>query len=98
MTTTELVENICRIGGVLILHGDSIKFRLPESASDLVPLLRAEKAAVISILQKRGGMIASFPHCPHCASYALYRRNNIGPFECQTCGLQNVDEAVARRN
>jgi len=32
--------------GVLTLDGDSIKFQLPESASHLVPLLRAEKVAV----------------------------------------------------
>jgi hypothetical protein len=38
-----------------------------------------------------------FPHCPRCASYALYRRNNIGNYECQTCGLIDITEAVARR-
>ncbi len=97
MTAIELVENIRRIGGVLTLDGDSIKFRLPQSAYHLVPLLRADKAAVISVLRAHGGMVATLPHCPLCASYALYRRNNTGPFECQTCGLQDIDEAVARR-
>jgi hypothetical protein len=38
-----------------------------------------------------------FPHCPHCASYALYRQNNIGPYECQTCGLGKIEESLARR-
>jgi Zn ribbon nucleic-acid-binding protein len=38
-----------------------------------------------------------FPHCPRCASYALYRRNNAGVYECQTCGLQDIDEVTARR-
>ena len=39
----------------------------------------------------------AFPHCPRCASYALYRPNNIGDYECLTCGLRNIAEAVARR-
>jgi hypothetical protein len=38
-----------------------------------------------------------FPHCPRCASYDLYRRNNIGDYECQTCGLREIEEFVARR-
>jgi Zn ribbon nucleic-acid-binding protein len=27
----------------------------------------------------------------------LYRKDNIGIFECQTCGLQDIHESVARR-
>jgi len=38
-----------------------------------------------------------FPHCPKCASYALYRKNNAGNYECQTCGESGITEAVARR-
>jgi len=38
-----------------------------------------------------------FPHCPKCASYALYRQNNIGKYECLTCGLSDIPEEVARR-
>lgn len=41
--------------------------------------------------------VAVFPHCPRCASYALYRRNNIGSYECQTCGLLDISEESARR-
>lgn len=26
-----------------------------------------------------------FPRCPKCASYALYRQNNVGNYECMTC-------------
>ena len=44
-----------------------------------------------------GGRIAAFPHCPRCRSYALYRRNNTGNYECQTCGLLEIEESVARR-
>jgi hypothetical protein len=38
-----------------------------------------------------------FPHCPRCASYALYRKNNVGNYECHTCSLQGITEEVARR-
>jgi len=40
--------------------------------------------------------MAAFPHCPRCASYALYRENNIGDYQCQSCGLQNIEESTAR--
>ena len=36
------------------------------------------------------------PDCPKCASYALYRETNRGNYECQTCGLQNIEEQIAR--
>jgi Zn ribbon nucleic-acid-binding protein len=35
---------------------------------------------------------SSFPHCPRCASYSLYRKNNVGSYECLTCGLRDIDE------
>jgi hypothetical protein len=38
-----------------------------------------------------------FPHCPKCAGYSLYRKNNVGSYECMTCGLQDISEEVARR-
>jgi hypothetical protein len=37
------------------------------------------------------------PHCPKCASYALYRKNGIGDYECQTCGERKISEEVSRR-
>ena len=37
------------------------------------------------------------PHCPRCASYALYRKNNVGKYQCETCGLTDISETVARR-
>ena len=39
----------------------------------------------------------SFPYCPRCLSYALYRPNNVGYYECQTCGLEGISEDVAQR-
>lgn len=38
-----------------------------------------------------------FPHCPRCASYDLYRKDNQGDYECETCGLNDISETVARR-
>jgi len=38
-----------------------------------------------------------FPHCPRCASYALYRRNNVGNYACLTCELRDISEETARR-
>jgi Zn ribbon nucleic-acid-binding protein len=49
------------------------------------------------LLRKAGGRIAEFPHCPRCCSYALYRKNNIGVYECETCGLKGIEEHIARR-
>lgn len=39
----------------------------------------------------------AFPHCPKCGSFALYRPNNIGNYECMSCQLQDISEEVARR-
>lgn len=44
-----------------------------------------------------GEWVSILPHCPRCASYALYRKDNIGLYECQTCGLQEIEESTARR-
>lgn len=38
-----------------------------------------------------------FPHCPGCASYYLYRKGNVGNYQCETCGLTEISETVARR-
>lgn len=44
-----------------------------------------------------GERVTVFPHCPRCASYALYRKNNLGDYECLTCGLLDIEESTARR-
>jgi|SRR6516162_26571 hypothetical protein len=97
MKAVDLVEAVKRAGGVLALDGDGIEFRLPEWAAHFIEPLRQQKAEVIKLLQARGERVASFPHCPKCASYALYRRDNTGNYECQTCGLQEITEGLARR-
>jgi hypothetical protein len=51
----------------------------------------------VGLPAENGDCGRSFPHCPRCASYALYRKNNVGKHECQTCELQDIDETAARR-
>lgn len=97
MSTTELVETIRKAGGVLTLDGDGIECDLPPDTAHLLPLLRERKPEVIAILQVHGGRMAAFPHCPRCASYDLYRRDNLGTYQCESCGLVDIPEDVARR-
>lgn len=97
MTTEDLVETVRQSGGVLRLDGDTVRCSLPSAAARLAGELRERKPELISLLQRRGGRVANFPHCPRCASYALYRKDNIGAYECMTCGLWDIDEAGARR-
>ena len=97
MSAAELVRAIKAKGGVLSLDGGQVKFQLPEDAVCMLALLRERKSEVIEILRASGGRVATFPHCPRCSSYAMYRRNNVGAYECQTCGLQDIAEVKARR-
>jgi hypothetical protein len=48
-------------------------------------------------LQEANSECRTFPHCPRCASYDLYRPNNHSNYECQSCGLTEVKEGIARR-
>lgn len=97
MTTTELIDAVARAGGVLKIERDGVRCWLPIAAAHLASQLRERKPEVVSLLRMQGGRVATFPHCPRCASYALYRQHNEGKFECQTCGLQNIEEHIARR-
>jgi hypothetical protein len=98
MNLQAIVREIERAGGVLKLEAESIvRFMLPPGLENLMDVLRAHKPELIGLLKNRGGRVAAFPHCPRCANYALYRKDNIGAYECQTCGLQNIEEQVARR-
>jgi len=44
-----------------------------------------------------GRRVTVFPHCPHCSSFYLYRQNNVGNYQCESCGLVDIPEDVARR-
>jgi hypothetical protein len=97
VTTDELVEAVKRAGGVLELRGESVRCTLPRCVVHLADRLRECKPELIATLQGRGGRVATFPHCPRCASYDLYRKNNVGKYECETCGLEQIEEHEARR-
>jgi Zn ribbon nucleic-acid-binding protein len=97
MSTDEVIETVRRFGGVLKLEGDSVRCWLPEAAAHLAGELKGRKPELVALLQRNGGRVAAFPHCPRCASYALYRKGNIGNYECVTCGLQEIEESIARR-
>lgn len=98
MTVETLVDQLIRGGGVLTLkEGDEVRYRVPENVEHLVEELRPFKPELIEMLRRAGGRLAAFPHCPRCASYALYRENNLGDYECQTCHLENIEESTARR-
>ncbi len=97
MPAIELVERLKQAGAILTIHsGGRIQIKAPPTAEWLVDQLGTHKAELIEILQARGGRIATFPHCPNCAGYALYRQRGIGNFECLTCGAQEITEATAR--
>ena len=92
-----LVDEIIRRGGTLKLEGDdTVRYRLPDDAAHLVGELKEHKPELVELLRRAGGRMAASPHCPRCASYALYRENNIGDYQCQSCGLQNIEESTAR--
>lgn len=97
MSVQSLVDEILRHGGTLALSGDTVMYRLPKDAAHLAGELKQRKPELVELLRREGGRIATFPHCPKCASYALNRKDNIGDFECLTCGLQNIEEEIARR-
>lgn len=96
MSTAELIESVKRAGGILELDGDKLRCQLPKDAVHFAELLRERKPELIEIVKARGGRVANFPHCPRCGSYHLYRENNVGKYECQSCFLQSVDESTAR--
>jgi len=48
-------------------------------------------------LSETGAGSVSFPQCPACGSFFLYRQSNRGAYECETCGLAEIDESAARR-
>jgi hypothetical protein len=93
-----VVDQIRRAGGVLELETEkSIRIMLPRGMEDLTEVLRDSKVELMDLLRREGGRIANFPHCPRCASYALYREGNVGLYECMTCGCWEIEESVARR-
>jgi Zn ribbon nucleic-acid-binding protein len=93
----ELIQIVESAGGRFIVDGDRLGIVPKQAAAPVIDALREHKRELIDIVKARGGRIATFPHCPKCSSYSLYRKNNIGNYECQTCGLRDIEECTARR-
>lgn len=92
----ELAIAIERAGGTMILDGESVRISLPDELAHLLPALKENKPAIVAMLHRIGGRIAHFPMCPQCGAYCLYRKNNVGAYECQRCGRQGIEEKDAR--
>ncbi len=97
MTAAELIEAVKMAGGVLKVEGDNVRCWLPKDAAHLAGKLKERKPELVALLRAQGGRAATFPHCPRCVSYALFRMDNTGIYECLTCGLMGIEESLARR-
>jgi hypothetical protein len=81
----------------------ALLFELADGGTDAASLVHAQQSAAPPgwfqkiELGERALRTKVFPHCPNCASYDLYRKNNIGNYECLTCGLFDISEEFARR-
>lgn len=53
MRALEVVEAILAAGGALALHGDRIRYQIPEQAAPLVDELRRHKPDVVHLLRQR---------------------------------------------
>ena len=97
MNLQTVVDQIARNGGILELNPeDRIRVALPQGMGNLMDVLRERKPELLELLRRVGGRVAQFPRCTQCHSYALYRQNSVGDFECLTCGLQGIEEPAAR--
>lgn len=92
----ELAIAVERGGGTMTLAGENIEVFLPDDLVHLVSELKEHKPEIVGLLRRVGGRIAHFPMCPKCGAYCLYRERNAGLYECQRCGLQEIEERDAR--
>jgi predicted RNA-binding Zn-ribbon protein involved in translation (DUF1610 family) len=106
----ELIRAVESAGGRFMVDGGRLGIVPATAAEPVMEELRQHKAELLAELARRpaniphpagwlvnGQRVTVFPHCPRCASYALYRKNNIGAYECLTCGLSGIEESIARR-
>ena len=100
MTATELLAQISEAGGKLRLRDGRLYSKsVPEH---LVPELERLKLELVRYLGLKAASDPFspeyvFPSCPGCQGFALHRKNNVGDYECQGCGLKDISEARARR-
>ena len=97
MSLDTIICEIERSGGVLKLEGEHIRVLLPSGMENVASILRERKPELLEILRQRGGRVASFPACPACGSFALFRERTGEDFECLTCCAQGITEVDARR-
>jgi hypothetical protein len=93
----ELTRSVEKGGGVLKLEGEQVRCWLPADITHLAPELKECKPELIVLLRREGGRIATFPHCPKCGAYCLYKEWHVVRYECLCCGLKDIEEDVARR-
>jgi hypothetical protein len=68
------------------------------SLAAVLDYLTSEGKAPVAVMPLSTDAVPSgTPSCPKCRSFALYRQNNLGNYECQTCGLPDITEETARR-
>ncbi|MGD0481704.1 MAG: bifunctional DNA primase/polymerase [Terracidiphilus sp.] len=75
--------------------------RVPDAVppSESLEKSPSEKCTLASPLESAAaadGLLRSMPRCPQCASFALYRQNSSGTYECLTCDLVGIEESIAR--
>lgn len=93
----ELIDFVVASGGILRIDGDNLVCVLPKNAEHVVGALKENKPRLIAALRECGSIAATFPRCPWCLGRYLYRENNKGTYECQTCGQAGIEESIARR-
>ncbi|WP_348264550.1 bifunctional DNA primase/polymerase [Telmatobacter sp. DSM 110680] len=68
----------------------------PSEDQEKAPSEKCPHVSCAGLAGSADGPLPSMPRCPHCASFALYRQNNVGTYECLTCELVGIEESIAR--
>lgn len=61
-----------------------------------VPSLSSTVEQKLHVARDASSPAYRFPSCPECHSFALYRRNNVGDYDCETCKAKGISELRAR--
>lgn len=75
---------------------EGLKAKPTMAAQEHEPLQVERSATQLEGASCSHGFPRIFPHCPRCGSFYLYRKNNNGDYECQTCELGNITEDEVR--
>jgi hypothetical protein len=77
VSAQELIRAIERAGGSLRVSGDRLRYSVPRDAAHLIPALRIQKPAVITILRQRA--VGELPWLGY---------NGGKQFACDLCGVR----------